>query len=496
MICKIENGLQMVISALRSRTILLGRSRRMYLLVLYALLIGSVRPGALVGAEQTAFPDWLEPRGLHIVELVGQVPEDILRDTIISYGDAVGLVVYQSGTRDGNRVVLTTTIYPRVRSVAWAGILTEFGCLGQNPFYDHMGSVAPASTLRIYDASGNDVTQRIQFMYLTDMGTRQPLAGSTAYIRYPVKNYGDAQGYSPLPMVQDGLHIPSNAGCRIEIPGRDLYPLTGIFTLDMPPATHARVVGMQDAKSQSYIGAGGVGIFAPLMAQMRSRYPDRHTRIPMELPDGADFLLLKFPPMPGDAYKDDEAPYPNADRPTGGTYRLSTDPNTLGTDLTFSAALPLPLAWRDADQAGGSTFLPTIPDPYTLAAPEYVIPAGIPYNSCFVLGGCSDSLLQQIYEKEMDLKLVYLSVATLANEGQWVPLQIAGPAWRPLTAASDAPASALASAETLPDQPWQIFLPMIVRPENLPPVPPPPDGTCPYGWFDSSGRMLDFSEGR
>jgi hypothetical protein len=437
---------------------------------------------------------------LHIVELVGQVPEDILRDSIVSYSDAVGLVVYKSGTRDGNRVTITTAIYPRVRLAPWAGVLTEFACLGQNPYYDHMGSVVPASTLRIFDSSGKELTHLIQFMYLTDMGTRQPTVGTSNedYIRYPLNTYGAAPGYLPLPIEQDGLHIPSNAGCRIQIPGQDIYPLTGVFTLDFAPATHARVVGVQDAKSQSYIGEGGVGIFAPLMAQMRSRYPDRHTRIPMEVPDSADFLLLKFPPMPGDAYKDDpeKPPYLNADRPTGGTYRLSTDPSTLGTDLIFSAAFPLPLAWRDADQARDSTFLPTIPNPYTLAAPEYVIPAGITYNSCFALGGCSDSLLQQIYEKQMDLELIYLSVTTLASEGQWVPLQFAGPAWSPSSVAGDAPASAFALAEILPDQPWKVFLPMIVRPEILPTVPPPPNDGRPYGWFDNWGRMQDFSLGR
>jgi len=464
--------------------------RGLGLWVVLALLIGSVGPVDLADADQTDLPGWLEPRGLHIVELVGQVPEEILQDTIVSYGDAVGLVVYKSGARDGNRVVLTTTIYPRVRSVAWAGMLTEFGCLGQNPFYDHMGSVAPASTLRIYDSSGKDITHLIQFLYLTDMGVRQPLAGSTTYVRYPVKSFGDAQGYLPLPMEQDGLQIPSNAGCRIEIPGQDLYPLTGVFTLDFPPATRVQVVGVQDAKSWSYIGRGELGVFEPLMAQMRSRYAERHTRIPMEAPGGADFVLLKFPPMPGDAYKDfrTKPPYLNADRPTGGTYRLSTDPLTLGTDLTFSAAFHLSIAWRDVDQSGGSTFLPTLPSPLTLAAPEYVIPAGIPYNNCFVQGGCSDSLLQQIYEKEMDLKLVYLSVTTLANEGQWLPVQFAGPAWSP----SSAPATALApTEETPPDRPWQVFLPLISRPANL-----PPDDGRPYGWFDSSGRMLDFASGR
>ena len=106
------------------------------LLLVFAMLIGLWGPVGQACADPTAFPSWLEPRGLHIVELVGQVPEDILRDSIVSYSDAVGLVVYKSGTRDGNRVTITTAIYPRVRLAPWAGVLTEFACLGQNPYYD------------------------------------------------------------------------------------------------------------------------------------------------------------------------------------------------------------------------------------------------------------------------------------------------------------------------------------------------------------------------
>jgi hypothetical protein len=45
--------------------------------------------------------------------MAGQVPDHNLQGTILSYGDFDGIVVYESGSRQGNQVVVTTTIYPR-----------------------------------------------------------------------------------------------------------------------------------------------------------------------------------------------------------------------------------------------------------------------------------------------------------------------------------------------------------------------------------------------
>jgi hypothetical protein len=272
-----------------------------------------------------------------------------------------------------------------------------------------------------------------------------------------------------------------------------------VFTLELEPSVHASVLGAQQDTFQSYIGIGGVGIFDPLMSQLRSIYDDRHGRIPLSIPAGANYFLLSFPPMPGDPYTDTELPYRNADRLSAGTYRLSgTD---LSTDMVFSAAFPLQTAWQDADQAPGSAFLPMLTDLPELAPPEYVLPAGIAWNSCFTQGNCPPDVLSQIHDAVMSLEIVYLSVSKPASGGEWVPLQMAGPAWSPsslggsrvglnsVAAQGTSARAAIAFSETsTPTN--RIFLPFVsggIREE-------PPAG-CPCGWFDPLGRMLGFWPG-
>jgi len=447
------------------------------------------------------WPAWLEARGLSLINLVGQIPEEVLHGTILSYGDNSGIVVYEAGIRTGDTVVVKATIYPRVYEVYWAPNhqFTQFGCLGQKPIFDHMGSVVPASVLRVYTGTGLDVTARIQFLYIHNVGTAQPLAGSLRYNRYPVDSYGARQPY-PLPMEPDGLHIPSNGGCQIQILGMDYYPLTGVFTVENVPAIGASVIASQTAAFQSYIGPGEVGIFAPLMQQLQNRYPDRHGRILMHVPEGANYFLVKFPPMPGDPFADQSQPgYRNAPRLTGSTYRLSSGAY-LSANLTFSAAFPLDPAWRDQDQAPGTEFLPLMWHPNELAPPEHILPEGIAYNACFTQGNCPDDVLEQIHAAVMSLQIVYLSSSQPATPGQWVPLKMAGPAWTRL-GGTPAPASdrqqAASSDSSAPagTAGWQsqgaptysVFLPLV----SLTSYAAPP-GNCPCGWFDAQGQMLYY----
>ena len=454
-------------------------------------------PKAPANMDATAMPAWLEPRGLSIVELVGQVPEQYLQDTILSYGPGKGIVVYESGSRSGNTVQVTTTIYPRRKIVADTD-LTIFGCLGQVPHRDHPGSVVPASTLRVYNRFGAEVTSEIDFMAITRMGTRQPSADSSQTYRYPEDLYGPGLDYD-LPLGPDGLAIPSNGGCRIRIRGANYYPMTGVFTVEVDPSVQAQVVGSQQATFKSYIGVGNVGIFTKLMGQMSARYGERNWRIPLNVPDGANLFLLKFPPMPGDAYTDQNSgpPYLNASRPTGGTYRLAKNITDLSTDMTFSAAFPVKRFWQDADQAPGSRFLPVFANPDQLEAPEYVLPAGIAYNNCFIAGNCSPSVLEQIYNTEMNLEIVYLSVTKPRIGGQWVPVKMAGPQWSPSATTSlplgwiprEQPhqnANTMPDLSSVPTDTHRVFLPWVSVTEAEP-------TGCPCGWFDSLGRMLGFS---
>ncbi len=439
-----------------------------------------------------AMPDWLEPRGLNVIELIGQVPEQFLQGLILSFGDWDGIVVYESGSRVGSRVVVTTTIYPRLDTPTWApnNKLTLFGCLGQSPMTDHMGSVVPTSTLRVYDTTGREVTQEIEYLFVTHMDTLQPIESTLEPFRYPEIRYGTNQP-NPLPLGPDGLVIPPNAGCWIKLPGADYYPLTGVFTLDFESSVRAYVLGTQGAKFRSYIGVGNVGIFQPLMDQLRARFGDRWQRIPLSIPESADYFLLKFPPMPADPHTEArrDPPYLNAGRLGSGSYRLSKNISDLSGDITVSAAFPLLTAWQDADQAPGTQFLPVLEAPTDMEPPDYVVPVGMPYNDCFWQGNCSDSILQQIYDAEMSLKIIYLKVYHSETDGQWVPLRMAGPAWVPAaqTAATIPDASIQASVEITAS--YHYFIPFAsFLPEEVP-------GDCLCGWFDDLGRMLDYDPG-
>jgi hypothetical protein len=327
-------------------------ARKMWCLLLLAGLLfgGLALPATWAAADVQAFPDWLEPRGLSLVELVGEISEEHLQGMIISYGPGSGIVVYESGTRIQDTVILTTTIYSRLhnRDSAPNNLVTGFGCLGQTPFADHIGSVVPTSTLRIYDGNGTEVTAQIETMVVSRMDAQKPMANSTVVERYPKDRYGVGLP-DPLPLGPDGLTIPPNSGCRMEIPGADVYPLTGVFRLEFPAGVRGSVLATQHATFKTAIGTANWGIFNGLMAQLVARYPDRHGRIGLDVPAGADFVLVKFPPTGGDPHADpvSDPPYHNAGRRPSARVGVSAPdrgPGPVGASGVHSAR-GHPLQW-------------------------------------------------------------------------------------------------------------------------------------------------------
>jgi hypothetical protein len=285
--------------------------------------------------------------------------------------------------------------------------------------------------------------------------------------------------------------LTKNSGCEIWIPGYDYYPLIGVFTMNEPDPLRAEVLGTQHATFHSYIGPGSVGVFSKLMNQMDDRYGWRHSRVDLAVPEGANFFLAKYPPMPGDAYTDTHwGGLNNADRLSSGTYRLEGD--ELASDLTISAAFPIEMAWIDADIASGSTFLPTMRHPPVMALPEYVVPAGVPFHSCFIDGGCPGSVLEQVYNAEMSMEITYLSITKPRTYGDWIPLKIAGPAWSPPggTTSSSLPEVEYYGTDRPagPSTAYHSYFPYISN-ELYDPIP----ANCPCGWFDTYGAMLGFS---
>ncbi|MFH1085553.1 MAG: hypothetical protein V1772_07305, partial [Chloroflexota bacterium] len=231
----------------------------------------------------------------------------------------------------------------------------------------------------------------------------------------------------------------------------------------------------------SYVGPGGVGHFQPLMDQLRRTYAFRHPRIRLNAPADANYVLFAYPPMPFDVY--DWTPnLANLDRPIGGTVRLAPDEGKLSQDLTHGGAFPLRVAWMDAGQSAGP-YLSLLPPIDRITPPEYVVPAGIAYDPCFLTGKCSAGVLKAIYDTRMALRIVYLRVEPAAGRVQAVPLRAADDTWRP----SGAPPAALAPMGPQAVQQKRLYLAYVAR--QIPYA----DVERPAGLFDpATGRMLGY----
>ncbi|HHS96912.1 MAG TPA: hypothetical protein ENK08_03305 [Chloroflexi bacterium] len=439
--------------------------------------------------EQTATADanWLEPRGLNIVNLVGFVPDTYLQGAIIYYSTGSGIVRYVSGTRVGDTVTITATVYPRYVP-SWD--FSKFGCLGQIAHYDELGSVAPQSTLRLYDGDRN-ITDQITGYDYYPAGQNLPIRNSNYWERYSKISISS-------PSVSNGaLQLPANMGCTIRIPG-NYRQLTAVYTLRARPAVSVSVVGAETFVFHSYIGVGSAGQLEPLVNQMRARYGDRHDKFSLNVPSEADYFFLNFPPQPVDPYTNN-----NVDRPTGGTYRIESE-GGLSVDHIVAMGLPLYGHWKDSGYVPGAAFLPYYRSPNRLAAPEYFVPEGVDYDPCMTEGNCPNSLLEEIYNTTMTMQIVYLKVQRVSCTLERIPVKMVGPAWQSSASSLSAP-----KADPFPTG-WSesvqrpsiqggqassytffCYLPLIARDFCLQPPPDDPSG-CPCGWFTEDGQMMDF----
>ncbi len=406
-------------------------------------------------------PAWIEPHALNVTDLAGQVPDWVLRDHIIAYSGGGGLAQFVSSEWQGDKLRITVRLNTR-RSLNGGRWITTLALLGQRAMYDHMGSAAPESWLRLYDGA-TELTRQIVWGYILDPSLAIPLASASAYERYPRRTEFS------FPEEAEGRRIPANYGGEIVL--YEDYPvLTGVFTVRPGNRPQVTYVGQQEATFQSYIGPGWVGAFQPLMEQLRCHYADRHPRIRLNIPAGANYILFVYPPMPFDVY---DGTRHNLLRPIAGTVRLAPDEGMLSQDLSHGGAFPLQVAWQDADQSGGP-YLSLLPPIDRITPPEYVVPAGIAYQPCFLSGDCSGDILQQIYEAVMPLRIVYLRVQPSYEDTLALPLRVADDTWAGLLIGT----SWNATGRTL-------FLPLLrgfrPRPER------------PLGFFDTaSGRMVGY----
>lgn len=431
------------------------------------------------GADDTpALPavDWLEPRGLNIVDLVGLVPDDHLIDAILSFSGVGGIVQYVSGQRTGDTVVIQTRITP-----GYLPDNTVFNCLGQIAALDQWPSNVPASQMQLF-ADGVDITTQIAFFEFFASGQVLPVQntqpGQSGADRY--------QKTFQQPSFADGkLQLPANSGCNIFINGAVTGSLTATFTVNVASPIAVEHLGSETFTFHSYVGPGFAGQLESLRAQMEARFPGiRHDKFTLTPPAGAEYVLVHIPPTPANAGAN--APLDrNIARSTSGSYRLlHRDGNVLSVDHTNLMGLPLQGQYKDADLSPGAQFLPRIVDVDQVASPEYFVPPGVAYDPCMTNGGCPDSLLDQIWNATASLTVHYYKVTRTDVGLDRIPIQPVGPGWSPSTRrAATLPRPALAPADV------QVYLPAIFNPAVI----PPDDATgCPCGWFTADGRMLDF----
>ena len=452
-------------------------ARRLALvLAVFALLLSHTSPVMAETAAPTA--DWLEPRGINVVDLVGLVPEDHLKNAILVYETGRGLLQYESGQRTGDTVVINTRVTPRYFSDSGV-TFSQFSCLGQPGVYDQWPSPTPASRLRVYDPAGAEITQNAVAVIPIASGQIQPNNGTTGYLRYVEKGASSAQ------FATDGsIILPANQGCKVIIRGQ-YNNFRAQFTVNPPPQIIVTPLGSQSFNFKSYIGVGASGNLASLNSQMQGRFGTRHDKFDLTPPAGSEYVLVNYPPTPIDPYAGPDAvTYSLAG---SGTYRFERSGNTLSVDHLNTMGLPLYGHWQDVDQSGGD-YLNFFSDTSRISAPEYFLPPGIPYNACMTNGGCPDSLLDQINNTSATMSVHYYKVDRLVDGLTRVPLKQVGDSWRPgraLVAASDAQV-ALDS---------QLYLPILFRNAQQQPPPnlPPDDASgCPCGWFTADGRMVDY----
>lgn len=451
----------------------------------------AVQAAARVNAVESAVAqiDWLEPRGITIASLAGLVPEDHLRDAIISYRPGDGLVQYVSGQRNGSTVTIQAKLTPRYLTYE-GDVMTQVGCLGQTGVYDEWMGAAPAAKMRVYSAGTEITTRAVDFVY-TYAAQKHPDGidpdPDNFYFRY-------AKYQGPPTFTGDGaLDVQANMGCTITLRGRH-GNLTAEFTMQDSSPIQVEVMGSETFPFHSYIGVGNAGQLNELREQMQRRHGSRHEKFTLSPPEGADYFLVAFPPTPAEPYPvtmaDDNVPLP-----ASGTYRIGREDNTLSVDHVASMAMPLRGQWQDADQSDGS-YLKFFANGTRLAAPEYFIPTGVPYQSCMRFGGCSEAVLDQVFNTEMQMTIYYYRVTRVADVLTRIPLRAVGSRWE-----SSAQQSNAITASAQRQQDGVVYLPLVrnpVKPTPLPtatPKPNVPDDNpegCPCGWFDSIGRMFDY----
>lgn len=436
-------------------------------------------PTAYAADGPTDTPEWLEPRGLNVVELVGLVPDEHLAGSILAFTGGGGIVQYVSGQRTGDTVTINASVSPRAAAIP---DLTAMNCLGQRALNDSWPLAVPGGEVRIFDGT-SDITGQVIGLDYYITGQIQPSRGAQG------SRYDQVLG-APVQRTDSGaLILPANTGCTIYLAGA-YATLSATFVFSAPQIINVEVLGSETFDFRTYIGPGDAGEVSSLAEQMRA-FDNRHDKFDLTIPEGADFVWVNYPPTPISPYTGVEVDT-NLPRPSSGTYRLARGDQDQSIDHVISQGLPLHAQYLDADFSGGTEYLPRLEPINTLSSPEYFVPTAFAYDPCMRNGGCPDELLNAIHDATMPLTIYYYKVSRLSNDLTRIPLRQVGTEW-----SAGAAAASVRDAGAPQQMIVQVLLPMIAKPEP-PPTPQPenePKAGCPCGWFDSIGAMLDVTPG-
>lgn len=455
------------------------QSKRAFRLVIGGFIVFTLLVVPAITQAQT--PEWLEPRGISIVDLIGVVPDEHLAGSIAIFHPGTTMVLYESGQRVGDRVTLT------VRYVG--NPLNIFSCPTGIGNRDHWPSVVPSSTMRIM-SGGVDITSQVNPIYLLyPAGRTTPSADATAPERYP-----RARSNTVFNAAGD-IEVPANMGCYYYLP-ESVGDLTATFTFETPQYIRATHLGSDTDTFRSYIGPGAAGFLDSLRNQMQSRFGDRHDDIDVNPPAGTEFILFNYPPTPVDPYGD-----VNERNAGAGTYRIRRPNGKLSVDHFGTMGIPFYGQFQDADQAAGREFLPFFSDGVRVSSPEYFVPEGIGYDPCMTNGGCSGALLDQIHGVVMSATVHYYNIERIRGGLTQIPLRQVGPSWSGQVVAARGRTLAAGSGveRRLVEKPVQgntmIYLPLMIEQEQVVALPADDPTNCPCGWFDADYRMVDFVAG-
>lgn len=449
---------------------------------------------------------WLEPRGMNVVDLVGILPEDVLRGSIVTWIASNGIAQYESGSRYGDSVSLSVSY-----SLADTNLLL---CLGEITTGDEYPSSVPEMSMRVFDGT-IDVTARVMDDYTyVPAGYNQPENPPDDYFRYD-------KVAATFTRNNDGsILVPANIGCEFRVDGATLANPRAEFAFSSPTYISVEEIYRTTPEFHSYIGVGAGANLSSLKDQMWSRFGFRHDGWKPSVYDAdelrtqlfeADYIFVKYPPQPVN-------PWVAAGLSIlgSGNYRVMFSNGAQfkhGAGYSNSVLAPFHTQWEAIANNDIYTYQPTFKvfdrrtadvSPYQvhdeIKSLEYFLPPStplpnIPYHPCMTNGDdCSNTVLDNINDATYEAEIYFYKVERIYPNLTQIPLRLVGNGYSGrdtnIAPAENIRPNIQPKTLSISDITSVIYLPMVETPFIIPDD--NPNAGCPCGWFDEQGRMFDF----